>query len=94
MFVKPSLPEELVPAYDNSRTLYRHHQVVREYYQILPYSKDARRAAIRTILRAVRTMYNPADIMNAAIDELVKQRYEMPAFSTLDGCVARNKLIW
>lgn len=25
-----SLPEALVPAYDNPRTLYRHHQVVRE----------------------------------------------------------------
>ncbi len=45
-----SLPEELVPAYDQPRTLYRHHQLVREYYQILPYGKDARRAAIRTIL--------------------------------------------
>lgn len=84
-----SLPEELVPAYDTPRTLYRHHQVVREYYQILPYGKDARRAAIRTILRAVRTMENPADLINAAIDELVKQRYEMPAFSTLDRLVGR-----
>ncbi len=82
-----SLSEELVPAYDHSRTLYRHHQVVREYSQILPYGKDARRAAIRTILRAVRMMDTPADLINAAIDELVKQRYELPAFSTLDRLV-------
>lgn len=88
-----SLPEELVPAYDNPRTLYRHHQMVREYYQILPYGKDARRAAIRTILRAVRTMDNPADIINAAIDELVKQRYEMPAFSALDRLVKRIRAL-
>jgi TnpA family transposase len=88
-----SLPEELVPAYDNPRTLYRHHQVVREYYQILPYGKDARRAAIRTILRAVRTMDNPADLINAAIDELVKQRYEMPAFSTLEYLVGRVRTL-
>jgi hypothetical protein len=58
-----SLPEELVPAYDNLRTLYRHHHVIREYYQVLPYGKDARRVAIRTILRAVRTMGNPADMI-------------------------------
>jgi TnpA family transposase len=88
-----SLPEELVPAYDHPRTLYRHHQVVREYYQILPYGKDARRAAIRTILRAVRTMENPADLINAAIDELVKQRYEMPAFSTLEYLVGRIRAL-
>jgi len=88
-----SLPDALVPAYDNLRTLYRHHQTVREYYQVLPYGKDARRAAIRTILRAVRTMENPADIINAAIDELVKQRYELPAFSTLDRLVKRIRTL-
>lgn len=71
----------------------RHHQTVREYYQVLPYGKEARRAAIRTILRAVRTMENPADIINAAIDELVKQRYEMPAFSTLDRLVKRIRAL-
>ncbi len=84
-----SLPEELVPAYDNPRALSRHHQVIREYYQILPYGKEARRAATRTILRVVRTMENPADLINAAIDELIKQRYELPAFSTLDRLVGR-----
>jgi len=88
-----ALPEELVLAYDNPRTLSRHHQVVREYYQILPYGKDARRVAIRTVLRAVRTMENPADLINAAIDELVKQRYEMPAFSTLDRLVGRIRAL-
>lgn len=88
-----SLPEELVPASENTRTLYRHHQMVREYYQVLPYGKEARRAALRIILRAVRTMNNPADIINAAIDELVKQRYEMPAFSTLDRLVKRVRAL-
>jgi TnpA family transposase len=88
-----SLPEELVPVYDNPRALSRHHHVVREYYQILPYGKDARRVAIRTILRAVRTMENPADLINAVIDELVKQRYEMPAFSTLDRLVGRIRAL-
>src|SRR2546429_2312954 len=83
------LGADVVPGYDHDRTLYRHHQVVREYYQILPYGKEARRVAIRTILRAVRTMDNPADLINSAIDELVKQRYEMPAFSTLDYLVGR-----
>jgi Tn3 transposase DDE domain/Domain of unknown function (DUF4158) len=88
-----SLPEDQVPVYDNPRTLSRHHQVVREYYQILPYGKDARRVAIRTVLRAVRTMENPADLINAAIDELVKQRYEIPAFSTLDRLVGRIRAL-
>lgn len=78
------LAAEVVPGYDHDRTLYRHHQVVREYYRILPYGKEARRVILRTLLRAVRTMDNPVDMINAALEELIKQRYEMPTFSTLD----------
>jgi hypothetical protein len=68
----------IVPGYDHDRTLYRHHQVVREYYQLLPYGKEARRVILRTLLRAVRTMDSPADMINAALEELIRQRYEMP----------------
>jgi len=84
---------DVIPGYDHDRTLYRHHQLVREYYQIIPYGKDARRVALRTILRAIRTMDNPADLINAAIDELIKQRYELPAFSTLDRLVGRVRTL-
>jgi hypothetical protein len=64
-------------------------EVVREYYQILPYGKEARKVILRTLLRAVRTMDNPADMINAALEELIKQRYEMAAFSTLDRLTGR-----
>jgi uncharacterized protein DUF4158 len=67
--------------------------VVREYYQILPYGKEARRVILRTLLRAVRTMDNPADMINAALEELIKQRYEMPAFSTLDRLTGRVRTL-
>jgi len=60
------LAADVIPGYDHDRTLYRHHQLVREYYQIIPYGKEARRVALRTILRAIRTMDNPADLINAA----------------------------
>ncbi len=83
------LATDVVPGYDHDRTLYRHHQVVREYYQIVPYGKDARRVVLRTLLRAIRTMDNPADLINAILEELIKQRYELPAFSTLDRLVGR-----
>ncbi len=32
---------------------------------------------------------HPADLLNVAIEELVKERYELPAFSTLDRLVDR-----
>ena len=87
------LAADVVPGYDHDRTLYRHHQLVREYYQIIPYGRDARRVALRIILRAIRTMDNPADLINAAVDELIKQRYELPAFSTLDRLVGRIRTL-
>src|SRR2546423_9675427 len=87
------LAADVVPGYDHDRTLYRHHQLVREYYQIVPYGKEARRVALRTLLRAVRTMDNPADMLNAALEELIKQRYELPAFSTLDRLTGRVRAL-
>lgn len=87
------LAVDIVPGYDHDRTLYRHHQVVREYYQILPYGKEARRVILRTLLRAVRTMDNPADMINAALEELIKQRFELPAFSTLDRLTGRVRTL-
>src|SRR6266700_5633414 len=87
------LAAEVVPGYDHDRTFYRHHQVVREYYQILPYAKEARRVILRTLLRAVRTMDNPADMINAALEELIKQRFELPAFSTLDRLTGRVRAL-
>jgi hypothetical protein len=87
------LAADVVPGYDHDRTLYRHHQLVREYYQIIPYGKEARRAALRTLLRAVRTMDNPADMINAVLEELIKQRYELPAFSTLDRLTGRVRAL-
>jgi hypothetical protein len=41
------LAADVAPGYENDRTLYRHHQMVREYYQILPYGpRDAQRATL------------------------------------------------
>lgn len=87
------LAAEVVPGYDHDRTLYRHHQVVREYYQILPYGKEARRVILRTLLRAMRTMDNPAAMINAALEELIKQRFELSAFSTLDRLTGRARTL-
>jgi Domain of unknown function (DUF4158) len=83
----------VVPGYDHDRTLYRHHQEVREYYQILPYGKEARSVIVRTLLRAVRTMDNPADMINATLEELITQRFELPAFSTLDRLTGRVRAL-
>lgn len=40
---------------------------------------------------AAETMDNPADLINVAVEELIKERYELPAFSTLDLLVRRYR---
>jgi hypothetical protein len=87
------LAPDVTPGYDHDRTLYRHHQLVPEYYQIIPYGKEARRAALRTLVRTVRTMENPADMIKATLEELITQRYESPAFSMLDRLAGRARAL-
>jgi hypothetical protein len=38
-------------------------------------------------------MDNPADLINVALETLIKKRYELPAFSTLDRLVRRVRTV-
>jgi TnpA family transposase len=67
-----------------ARTLYRHHQAIRGYLGVAAYGPRARHAAAEAVALAAVVKDNPADLINVAIEELVRQRFELPAFSTLD----------
>lgn len=71
------------------RTLYKHHQAVRLRLNVRTYDRAARKMIVRVVFTAAQTMDNPADLINAAIEELIKERYELPAFSTLDRLTGR-----
>ncbi|MBV9896502.1 MAG: DUF4158 domain-containing protein, partial [Chloroflexi bacterium] len=66
------------------RTLYRHHQSIRDYLQVRGWGREARHVAVEAAHRAAQVMNHPADLINVAIEELVRQRFELPAFGTLD----------
>ncbi len=66
------------------RTLYRHHQAIRDYLQVRGWGREARHVAVEAAYRAAQVMNHPSDLINVAIEELVRQRFELPAFSTLD----------
>lgn len=70
------------------RTLYRHQRAIRAYLGVKPYDEQAERLASETIIRAAQVMDNPADLLNAAIEELVRAHYELPAFSRLSRLTA------
>ncbi len=75
------------------RTLYRHHAAIRDFLQVRPWGPDARLAAAAAVHQAAQVQEHPADLINVAIEELVRQRYELPAFSTLDRLVGRVRAL-
>ena len=83
------LPKETVLGYDHPRTMYRHHQAIREYLRVIPYNQQARHIAVAIVHESAQVMDNPADLINVAIAELINQGYELPGFSTLERLVRR-----
>jgi hypothetical protein len=65
------------------RTLYRHRPAVLAYMGITSWGAPARALAEATMFRVARTRTDPADLINAAVDALVRHRFELPALDTL-----------
>ena len=57
--------------------------LVRDYVGVAAYGLPARKAATVAAIEVSRGRDDLADIVNAAIEELARRRFELPAFSTL-----------
>jgi Domain of unknown function (DUF4158) len=68
---------------DDRRTLYRHHRAIRLYLGITPWGARARGIACEAIAAAAQARIDPADLINAAIDALIRASCELPLLSTL-----------
>jgi TnpA family transposase len=66
---------------------YRYRQLIRAYLQVKAYSDGGVHLAWQAAEQAAYTMSDPADLINVAIEQLIEQRFELPAFSTLDRLV-------
>jgi TnpA family transposase len=69
--------------YDLSGTRKRHLQIIRQALHVQVYSRQARHAMLLAMHEAARTKEDLADLINIGIEELVRQKYELPAFDTL-----------
>src|SRR5205814_2803500 len=84
---------DLVPG-SVAATLYRYYVALREYLEITTYrGKQVRHVAARAMHQAAQAMNNPADIINAAIETLLNEHCELPAFSTLDRIARRIRTL-
>lgn len=74
---------DVLANYDQNSLKWVHHSIVREYLGVSAYGESARKAAMEASLEASTTRDDLVDIVNVAIEELIRHRYELPAFSSL-----------
>jgi hypothetical protein len=74
----------------SNTTLYRYHSLIRDYLNVYPYREGGQVVASQAVTTAAETMNDPADLINAAIEELVRHRFELPGYSLLDRPSART----
>ena len=82
-----------VSAIPSVRSKRYYQQAIRTYLGVKPYDRTASKLTATLVARTASVMEHPADLVNAAIEELVKERYELPAFSTLDRLVGHVRAV-
>jgi hypothetical protein len=65
------------------RTLYRHRPSILKRLKVASWGPEARALAEATMFKAARARTDPADIINSAIDALIRNGFELPALVTL-----------
>ena len=78
------VPQETPIASEVERSRYRYIKQIRSFLQVKSYSHGGQEVAEFVIRKSAYTMSDPADLINVAIEKLIEQRFELPAFSTLD----------
>ncbi len=82
------LPEDIEAETDADRTAKRHREFVRKYLGVKYEASKVRSVAEAAIRTAVQTKDNPADLINVALEELVRASCELPGYTTLDAMAA------
>lgn len=72
----------------NKKSFHRYRKLIRHHLGIFLWSEESNVIVHATIKKSALSMSNPPDLMNVAIEKLIEQRYELPAFSTLDRLVS------
>lgn len=78
------VPPDGLEGYDEAGTRARHQSVIREVLRVQPFGSGARRVVVEAVADAAQTKNDLADLINVAIEELVRHRYELPVFGVLE----------
>ena len=69
--------------YDQSTLRVRHMALVRSWTGVSAFDRQALKTVVKSCVDASRVREDLADIINIAIEELLRKRYELPGFTTL-----------
>jgi hypothetical protein len=67
-------------AYDSSSLRFRDMSFVHSWVGVTAFNKAGRRSMVKACVEASRVREDVADIINVALEELVRQRFELPTF--------------
>lgn len=81
--LKSSLSPNDMAGYDASGTRRRHLSVIRDYLKIQAFDAKGHQVMVTAMETAVQTQHDLVDLINVALEELVRARFELPGFSTL-----------
>jgi TnpA family transposase len=79
------------PAYDASGTRRRHMAAIRAHLHVHLYDREAQRLLDMTMRTAAATKDDVADLINVGIEELIRQHWELPGFTTLRRTAQRER---
>jgi len=85
------LPHEALQHYEQRRLREWHIPQIRTHCGITAFSDGGRRVLVGALLEAAQSKDIIADILNVGIEALVKARYELPAFSTLQRAAQKAR---
>ena len=77
-----AVPQDL-PRYDASSARRRHMLLVRDYIGVKGWGEESQKTLEKVSRDAASTLEDIADIINVALEQLVRQRFELPAFTLL-----------
>lgn len=77
-----TVPDGLA-SYDAGSVRRRHMALVRDYVGVSAWCEASQKIMTDACREAARTCDDLADIINIALEDLVRQRYELPAFNTI-----------
>ena len=77
------LAPEGLDDYDQSTLRVRHMASVRSWIGVSAFDREALRIIVKSCVEASRVREDLADIINIAIEELLRKRFELPGFTTL-----------